>query len=107
MCYLKNSSLQTLLDKYKDVFKDGAQPKVCKARPVPYAMRELVEKELDRDRLVSEGTIESTQFADWAVPIVPVLKGDKVSIRICGESLSKPLIQIPVSKLDKYPIPIE
>ena len=42
----------------------------------------LVEEELDK--LVAEGIIEQVLFADWAVPIVPVLKQDKVSVRICG-----------------------
>ena len=34
---------------------------------------------------MDEGIIESVQFADWAVPIVPVVKQDKVSVRICGD----------------------
>ena len=37
------------------------------------------------DRLVAEGIIEPVQFADWAAPIVPVVKQDKVSVRICGD----------------------
>ena len=61
----------------------------------------LVEKELDR--LVPEGTctciIEPVQFADWAVPMAPVLKQDKVSVRICGDF--KPTINH-ASKLDHY-----
>ena len=77
-----------------------AQPRFCKARSVPYAMKEMVVKELDR--LVEEGTVESVQFSDWAVPIVPVLKADKSSVRICGD-FSLTVNQ--VSKLDRYPIP--
>lgn len=42
----------------------GAQPRFCKARPVPYAMRTLVEEELER--LQSKGIIEPVEFADWA-----------------------------------------
>ena len=60
----------------------------------------LVEKELDRH--VAEGTIEPVQFADWAGPIVPVLKQDKVTVRICGDFK---LIINQASKLDSYPIP--
>ena len=41
-----------------------------------------VEEELER--LVSEGIIESVQFANWAAPIVPVVKSDGKSLRICG-----------------------
>ena len=38
-------------------------------------MRALVEQELDR--LTKEEIIEPVQFAEWAAPIVPVLKSDK------------------------------
>ena len=44
-------------------------PKFCKARTVPYAYRQLVNKELDR--LVEQGILTPVPFADWAVPIVP------------------------------------
>ena len=43
------------------------KPHFCKARPVPYAMRSLVEKELDR--LMQQGIIEPVQFADWAAQV--------------------------------------
>ena len=61
---------------------EDAQLKYFKARPVPYALKEKIENELDR--LVEEGTIEPVQFVDWAAPIVPIVKEDK-SIRICGD----------------------
>jgi hypothetical protein len=63
---------------------------------VPYALRENVEKELER--LQEEGTIEPVQFADWAAPIV---KDDK-SIRICGDYK---VTANQVAKLDNYTIP--
>ena len=63
-------------------------------------MKDLVDKELDR--LVAEGTLEPVQFSDWASPIVPVLKADKSSVRVCGDF--KQTIN-PDSKLDRYPIP--
>ena len=75
-------------------------PRFCKARTVPYALRARVEDELER--LVELGVIEPVQFADWAAPIVPVLKSDKSSIRICGD------FKITINratKLDQYPIP--
>ena len=77
-----------------------AKPIFCKARPVPYAMREKVEKELDR--LVEEGTLKSVQYADWAAPIVPVLKKDGESVRICGD-FKQTVNQ--VASLDHYPLP--
>ena len=63
-------------------------------------MQHLVDKELDK--LVQEGVIEPVRFADWAAPIVPVLKSDKASVRICGDF--KVTVNR-VSKLDRYPIP--
>ena len=63
-------------------------------------MKVKVEEELDR--LVKEGTLEPVQFADWAAPIVVVLKPDKTSVRICGDFK---LTVNRVSKLDRYPIP--
>ena len=82
-----------------DVFKEGlgtlkgyeakihinpdVVPRFCKARTVSYALRARVEDELER--LVELGVIEPVQFADWAAPIVPVMKSDKSSIRICGD----------------------
>ena len=70
-----------------------------KARPVPYALKAKVEKELDR--LLSEGIISPVEFTEWATPIVPVVKQDG-SVRICGDY--KCTVN-QVSKLDNYPIP--
>jgi hypothetical protein len=110
----KNTSVKVnkLLEKYEEVFHedlgtfsgpkvkiyvaDDASPKYCKARPVPYALRENVEKELER--LQEEGTIEPVQFADWAAPMV---KDDK-SIRICGDYK---VTANQAAKLDNYTIP--
>jgi hypothetical protein len=88
-----------VLQKHKAVFESGlvtlkgfeakisiypdATPRFCKARSVPYSMREKVEIELQR--LVDEGTLDPVQFADWASPIVAVLKADKETVRICGD----------------------
>ena len=110
------SNLQSVMDKHKPLFQGGlgtlrdhkvkilidpkATPRFCKARPIPYAFKAKVEEELER--LVGEGTLEPVQFADWAAPIVPVLKSDKASIRICGDFRQT---VNPVSKMDRYPIP--
>ena len=109
-------SLQELLAKYPAVFKEGlgtlkgyeakihvepdAVPKFHRARTVPYALRDKVEKELQR--LQDEGILEPVEYAEWAAPIVAVLKQDKSSVRICGDFS---VTVNPVSKLDKYPIP--
>ena len=89
--WVHSSSLQDLLQKYSAVFSDGlgtlegfeakisidpnATPRFFKARSVPYALRDKVEAELER--LVNEGTLELVQFADWASPIVAILKNDR------------------------------
>ena len=76
-----------------------ATPRFSKAHSVPYAYRELVEKELDR--LVSEGILEPVEFSEWASPIVPMLKSDKKSVRVCGDF--KQTIN-PIFRYDQYPI---
>ena len=62
-------------------------------------MRIKVEEELVR--LVQEGVLEPVQFAEWAAPIVPVVKPDK-SVRVCGDFK---LTVNKASQLDRYPIP--
>ena len=49
---------------------------------MPYALKAKVEEELDH--LTADGIIEPRQFADWAAPIVPALKGDQ-TVHICGD----------------------
>ncbi|CAC5379673.1 unnamed protein product [Mytilus coruscus] len=79
----KDKELQDLLRKYPQVFKEGlgtlkgtkariyvdkdATPKYFKARPVPYALKEKIEKELDR--LEKGGNIEKVEFSEWAALI--------------------------------------
>ena len=76
-----------------------AQPKFCKVRTVPYVLKERVE--LEMEKLERMGIIEPVQFADWAAPIVPVVKNDG-SIRICGDY--KVTINR-AAKVDSYPLP--
>ena len=52
--------------------------------------------------MVTESTLEPVKTAEWAAPIVAVLKADQTNLRISGDF--KPTIN-PVSTLDKYPIP--
>ena len=93
--------LGTLVGYYAQIQIDpSATPKFCKARKVPYAYRALVNKELDR--LVDQGILTPVQFANWVAPIVPVLKSNKQSVRICGD-FKRTVNQ--ASKVDKYPIP--
>ena len=108
--------LQSVLNQYTEVFQPGVgmlkdykahifidptvPPKFCKARSLPYAMKPLVETQLDK--LVQENILTPIQHAEWAAPIVPVMKADRQSVRICGDfkqTVNK------ASPLDKYPIP--
>ena len=97
---LFDKDLGTLVGtKAKILMDPSAQPQFFRARPLAYAYREKLEKELDR--LVSEGTIEPVEHSTWATPIVSVIKSDG-SVRICGDykqTVNK------LSKVDKYPIP--
>ena len=113
---MTSPGLHELLSRYDELFQEclgtfkdyeakievdpGATPRFCKARTVPYAMREKVEEELNR--LVSEGTLEPVDYSDWAAPIVAVMKSDRKSVRICGDFR---ITVNPVSKLNRYPIP--
>ena len=92
------------MGKLKDVeakiyIEEGAQPSFKKARPVVFARRAEVERELDR--LQSLGVIKPVRFSDWASPIVPVLKGDG-RVRICGDF--KATVNR-AARVEKYPIP--
>ena len=79
--------------------KEGSAARFFKPRPVPYAYRAKVEHELKR--LEAEGIIEPVRFANWAAPIVPILKADG-SIRICGDYR---LTVNQVAETEKYPLP--
>jgi hypothetical protein len=109
-------TVDQILDRYPDVMKEGlgtlkgvkghllvdqeAEPVFFKPRNVPYALRDQVNAELDR--LCSEGIIEPISFSDWAAPIVPVVKSDGKSVRICGDF--KVTIN-QVARVERYPLP--
>ena len=79
--------------------KENATPHFFKPRTVPFAIKEKVEKEIER--LQAEGIISPVEFSEWAAPIVPVLKTDG-NIRICGDykvTINKE------AKVDTYPLP--
>lgn len=87
-----------IMEEYADVFteglglskgpparlcvKDAATPRFCNARKIPFALVDKVSAELDR--LVETGVISPVHYAEWATPIVPVLKRDG-AVRICGD----------------------
>ena len=93
-----SSPLRDIVEAHAELFKDElgmvtgttakihvdseAQPRFCRPRTVPYALREKVDKEIEC--IEKEGVIEPVQFSDWAAPIVPVEKPDN-SVRLCGD----------------------
>ena len=85
--------------KVKLSVKPGRKPQFCKARQVPYAIRDAVDRELKR--LESLGVIESVSHSEWATPLVAVPKSDG-SVRLCGD-YSKTVN--PVLDTDQYPLP--
>ena len=92
------TNLNNLLDKHKALFKDelgkvhpekaklhvrpDATPRFFKSRPVPFAIKEAIGKELDK--LEEQGILQKVDSSDWAAPIVPVPKKDG-RFRICGD----------------------
>ena len=107
--------LNKILSDYKEVFKSemgtlegfevelkvdpDCKPKFCKARPVPYAVNQRTEKELER--LVKDDIYEPILYSKWTAPIVPILKDDS-TVRICGD-YKQTINQ--ASLCDKYPVP--
>ena len=116
MFRLQDQNVSELLQQYSSIFSPGLgtlkdfkakiyvnkdiKPIFCKARPVQYAIRQQVEAALDK--LTNQHILEPVSFSEWATPIVPVLKADRTSIRICGDFK---LTVNRVAKLDRYPIP--
>ena len=94
------NELGTLRDiKVKLVIPENTPPKFFKPRPVPYAIRGAIERDLER--LATLGVMEKVKYSDWAAPIVTVPKSDG-TVRICGDY--KVTIN-PVLQVDQYPVP--
>ncbi|XP_033992114.1 uncharacterized protein K02A2.6-like [Trematomus bernacchii] len=79
--------------------KADAVPRFFRPRSVPYAMRTKVDEEIDR--LLKEGVISPVKHAEWAAPVVPILK-PVGTVRLCGDYK---LTVNTVSSLEQYPIP--
>ncbi|KAL0147462.1 hypothetical protein M9458_057225, partial [Cirrhinus mrigala] len=85
--------------KGKITLKEDTVPKFHKACPVPYAIRQKVEIELDR--LEAEGILFKVDWSPWATPVVPVSKKDG-SVRLCGDF--KVSVN-PELHVEQYPLP--
>lgn len=79
--------------------EENFQPIFLKSRPVPFALRDKIEQEIDRQE--ANGVFEKINTSSWATPIVPVLKNNG-EIRICGDyaaTVNKALRKV------AYPLP--
>ena len=111
----RSETLNTLINQHQKLFTEElgtvkpfkakllvqpqAVPRFCKPRPVPFAIRAAIGKELDL--LERQGIIEKVTHSDWAAPIVPVPKKDG-RFRICGD------YKVTVNQvltMERYPLP--
>jgi hypothetical protein len=84
-----------------------AAHKFCSPCPVPYALREVVEKQLVT--LESEGVLTPVNYSQWAAPIECILKTDS-TVRICEDykvtiNLWLEVDQYPLPEVDQYLLP--
>ena len=107
--------LEALFEKYSSIFSDklgtmknytatleleqSVKPKFYRPRPVPFAIKDSIELELDS--LETAGILKKVLHSKWASPIVAVPKKEG-KIRICGDY--KVTIN-PVLNVNKYPLP--
>ena len=74
--------------------------KFCIVCPIPYVLKDRVEKELEC--FFAEGILKSISYSEWATPLVPIVKPDN-SICVCGDykqTANK------ASSCDQYPVPM-
>lgn len=111
------NSVDELKKKYTDVFQisdqpiehfkavlkmnDNCQPTFCKARPVPYALKNFVSEEIKK--LVNNNTWRFVEHSKWATPAVVVPKKNN-TVRLCGD------FKVIVNKYldpNQYPLPTQ
>ena len=90
---LKNVEVKFDLDQ-------SVSPRFCRPRNIPYAYRKQVEEQLETE--VEAGILEPVRTSEWACQIVPIVKQDGKSIRICGNFKQAANRAI---KVDKHPVP--
>jgi hypothetical protein len=110
------AGLQQLLRQHAALFEPGlgkftgpkvhlqvnrkVEPVFCKLRPVPHALRERVDNKINR--LMQLGVFRPITHSAWAAPLVPIMKADKQTVRLCGDykvTLNKAIIT------DQYTMP--
>ena len=112
---VKWKSFNTLMKKHQALFSDEfgtvkpfkatlqvqpvATPWFIKHRPVPFAIRNAIGRELDQ--LEQQGILRKVTHSKWAAPIVPVLKKNG-RFWICGDYK---LTVNRVLAVEQYPLP--
>lgn len=80
--------------------KQDTTPRFFRPRSVPFTMRANVDEEIDR--LLDEGIILPVKYAEWAAPVVLILKPSS-TVKLCGDYK---LAVNTVASLEQYSIPI-
>ena len=65
------------------VLREEAQPKYCKVRKIPFALKPVVGAELDR--LEKEQVLEKVTHSYWATPLVVHGQEARWQSKICGD----------------------
>ncbi|KAI5742739.1 hypothetical protein M8J77_010808 [Diaphorina citri] len=86
------------------VIKPSTIPIFCKARPIPFALKDLVIQELNN--LIDAGILKKVESSEWATPIVSIPKetGECKTVRICGD-FSQTINKYAETQF--YPLPIQ
>lgn len=88
------------LEKISLPIDKNAKPVFFKPRPVPFAWKEAIEKDLQD--LIENDVLEPVETSDWGTPLVPILKPNG-KLRICGD------YEVTVNQFlsdFKYPLPL-
>lgn len=109
------AAVQTLIERYGSVceksmgkiegltaklqLKPDARPVYLRARPVPFSIKEAVEKEIKG--LVESGVLVKVNHSAWATPVVPVMKLNN-RVRLCG---NYKITVNPNLVVDDHPLP--
>ncbi|XP_064462350.1 uncharacterized protein K02A2.6-like [Ornithodoros turicata] len=115
--HIREGDPENRFTKYKNVFeksfgnirgytgtltlKENVRPVLCKARTVPFALREKVDDELRT--MENDGILYRVQTSDWATPLVIVPKKESNKIRLCGDYR---VTVNPYLKVNDYPLPL-
>lgn len=79
--------------------KPNSKPIFLKARSIPFAIRETVEREIQN--MVKNGILVKVEHSDWATPVLPVMKSND-RVRLCGD------YKVTINKylhIDEHPLP--